>query len=967
MTRSESSQVSACVFSLALFCTGFCTGLDAVVLDQGKAAFLQQRYLFDIPSQSLSNALKEFSRVTSIQVLVNPDVLIGKQVNTLKGRYSVSEVLEKLTDPFPIQVRVLESGIVVSALNNKADDLRTGSEEEFSSEPVLEHLIVTGVRASLARSLDIKRHEARFVDAIVAEDIVDFPDLNVGEALQRIAGITISRSFGEGRQVSLRGLPAEFSRVTINDSTAVSGNPGREFDFDIFPSELFGQVEVYKSPSADLTEGGLAGTINLRTLRPFDYSGFNFSLSAKAAQYDLISDTEPRLSFQVSNTFNDKWGALFSASYSDTSVRVDLAEGFSFSAIDADLDGDGTNEVSGVDIPLLPRALVEVSDRQRLGMVGSLQFLPSKRVNAVIDFVYSKVEQDRQRYSIDGFLFDNPIPISLDVEGNLAVAGVFDDVSQRTENVIDHQDSDFFLAHFKANWQITNRFNAGIKLNCSWAREESPLELRYVYEARGRFFYDLTGDSRIPAFGSPDFSVTDASVFNLDQIRFSAFENRDRECSGRADLEYSYRDYGLDSIALGIEYRERNKDRQRFRSRIGGGDNPPSLVPVAREFPFNNFLGGRGGSGVPDEFVVVDFDAAQAELVPDNFRPPQDFGDSFSIQERVLGGYIKAGFQGKWMSKRLRGDFGMRIVGTDQISRGFRVVNGVLSPIVDRQSYLDILPSVNLMLDLDTNLLLRMAASRAITRPTLTDISSSQRVSPTERLVTIGNPDLDPFRAFQTDLSLEWYFEENSLLALTLFYKDIESFITEVQSVEPLLDVGLIDDNGDDVSGEDFVVTRVINGEGATLTGLELAFQHPLSWLPAPFDGLGVQANYTYADSSATVRINGEALNERLPGQSPNSFNLVAYYETNQFSARIAHAWRDTFVSSIQSGRVRRQQQSGQLDFSLRYELNDQLSLTFEGLNLASENSYVFENTPDRSIRYSDIGRFFLLGIQLSI
>ena len=178
------------------------------------------------------------------------------------------------------------------------------------AEPVIEEIVVVAsYRDRLAASIDLKRRATAFRDSIVAEDIGKFPDLNLAEALQRISGVAISRDNGEGQQVTVRGLGPEFTRVHLNgmsiSSSAIGGTDqgsrGREFDFDIFPSELFTRIDIEKSPLASQEEGGIAGRMNLRTVKPFDYDGFTVSASGQAGYSELADKTDPRLHALVSN------------------------------------------------------------------------------------------------------------------------------------------------------------------------------------------------------------------------------------------------------------------------------------------------------------------------------------------------------------------------------------------------------------------------------------------------------------------------------------------------------------------------------------------------------------------------------------------------------------------------------------------------------------------------------------------
>lgn len=193
----------------------------------------------------------------------------------------------------------------------------------------LDTVTVTGYRQSLQKSLDEKRYSTEQVDAIYAEDIGKFPDQNLAESLQRIAGVSIDREGGEGQRISIRGLGSDFTRVRLNGlealATAGNGSSGvnrsRGFDFNTFASELFSQVKVNKTQSAQMDEGSLGSTVDLRGSRPFDFDGFQASASAQAGYSELAKDYDPRVSALVSNTWaDDRFGALLSASYSKRNV-----------------------------------------------------------------------------------------------------------------------------------------------------------------------------------------------------------------------------------------------------------------------------------------------------------------------------------------------------------------------------------------------------------------------------------------------------------------------------------------------------------------------------------------------------------------------------------------------------------------------------------------------------------------------
>ena len=198
-------------------------------------------------------------------------------------------------------------------------------------------VIITGFRASIESALTTKREDAGIVDAIRSEDIAKFPDTNLAESLQRIPGVVIDRDAGEGRNITVRGLGADFTRVRINgiEALATTGgtdssggnNRSRGFDFNVFAAELFNSITVRKSASADVDEGSLGATVDLATIRPFDLKGFTASASVKGRYNDLVGKADPRVAFLIGDTWaNRTVGAVFSAAFSKRRL---WEEGFS--------------------------------------------------------------------------------------------------------------------------------------------------------------------------------------------------------------------------------------------------------------------------------------------------------------------------------------------------------------------------------------------------------------------------------------------------------------------------------------------------------------------------------------------------------------------------------------------------------------------------------------------------------------
>ncbi|MDP3079589.1 MAG: TonB-dependent receptor [Brevundimonas sp.] len=354
------------------------------------------------------------------------------------------------------------SGLAVAlslGLGVGAAAAQTAPPQEEASE--IDEIVVTGFRASLTAGLDAKRRDANVIDVIVAEDIADFPDLNLAESIQRVPGVAIDRDAGEGRSITVRGLGSDFTRTRINgmEAQATAGgtdssggaNRGRGFDFNVFASELFSRITVRKTAAAETEEGSLGATVDLQATRPFDYDGFTMAASFQGGYNDLSESWSPRTAFLISDRFgeNDQFGALFSVAYSE---RDSLEEGFSSvrwapaaapgatnsggfcspvgvapvnpsgtangaSAANcatgvarpantaANIAAYNTANQANVFIPRLPRYGRLSHTQERLGVTGAFQWRPADSTLFSVDVLYSKLDATRQEDFLESLSF----------------------------------------------------------------------------------------------------------------------------------------------------------------------------------------------------------------------------------------------------------------------------------------------------------------------------------------------------------------------------------------------------------------------------------------------------------------------------------------------------------------------------------------------------------------------------------
>ena len=351
--------------------------------------------------------------------------------------------------------------------------------QDDNYEGVLEEVVVKGFRASLQQAVALKRDAVNSRDSIVNEDIGKMPDLNLAEAIQRVPGVAIAREGGEGRNISLRGLGTQFTRVTLNGMevpSSVGGldssggvNRGRTFDFNVFSAELFNRIDINKSSTASIEEGGIAGTVEMYTARPFDLPGFRATVSGQLGYNDLSEKTDPRLTATISNTNDDEtFGWLISAAYTERTVYQDGFGTVRWAIPDRDFAGNNTSlsdeELHSLWYPRLPRQDSFRHTQDRLGLSGVLQFRPSDDLEMGFSLVHSDFNADVDAYNSFaqfrrnagwGYPAITPNSVTLDSSGDYAVAGNFDGVGLRTESrqQADETQFDQYVGDFKYDTQ----------------------------------------------------------------------------------------------------------------------------------------------------------------------------------------------------------------------------------------------------------------------------------------------------------------------------------------------------------------------------------------------------------------------------------------------------------------------------------------------------------------------------------
>lgn len=891
-------------------------------------------------------------------------------------------------------------------------DVVHGQESETSAD--IEEVIVIGFRQSQEVSLGIKRENVNFVDAIVAEDIGKLPDTNVAEALQRVSGVAIERSRGEGDFVSIRGLGPEFVRATINGRTMVSAtesfdstlngafqrSTGRETNFDVLPSEIVSALTVFKSTSAEQVEGGIGGVVDIKTASPLDM-GQTFAGSYESFYSDFSEEWTPRMSgFASWEDDTGTFGGLISVAYSQREIREDRGNSFgyandgTFGAPDFhDTNGDGTGDLRGTVFPFTSNSESFLESRDRTTFNGTLQWRPDDTLNVVVEMLHTvrNVNHDESQAIVlaqplgtgtvntDGSLqliglqarndsarsYTAPFPFNIEVVGD---EQVFDDTLTTIGVGVEKQ---------LPNWILSGDF--------AYADAGGDFEFRravIVHTNPVLYNVDLAGGyvRTTPAAGTNLRDPTSYVTRNTDIVDRT---NDDQEIAWQFDAERILENPFLSSVKFGVRWRSREKEvnDDRYQGTPAGPDGTPIQVPFTGDYYYgiSGFLDGRGAGYNYSDVPFPRFDSwfnvvSRAAAGLDSGYGVLQFNglQSFGVDESTFATYIQLDFAGSIGEFPLLGNVGLRFVSTEQdvtgyvtpftlVQSGDNIVNirfedAPPAPFTLSESYRNVLPSANFRLALSDEVFVRVATSSSLTRPTFGDLSPELNINSTQLTASAGNPALTPYLATNFDLGIEWYLGTASAFHAGYFYKQIDDYIAGVTNL-----------NTQAPGGGDVVFRSVGQPQNvgeAELNGFEIGFQQALEHLPPPFDGLGFVANVTTTDNSAEFDDSGEE--SEFPGVSEMSYNLTVYYDKGPLNARIAYSYRDDFLllPSNVFARETYVNDYGQIDAGLNYRLRENITLFAEAINLNDSNARYYVDNEDRPLTLSQIGRRFGVGIR---
>ena len=842
-----------------------------------------------------------------------------------------------------------------------------------SSADAAQTVTVTGYRASLQRAMEVKRNANSIVDAISAEDIGKFPDTNAAESLAHLPGIAVDRLYGEGEKVSINGTDPALNRVLVNGQTIASGdwggNPsdtsGRTFNYTLLSPEIIGLMEVYKSPEARIDEGSIGGTVIINTRKPLDLPTNTLRGSLGYGYNDRSGVANPRGSVLYSwkNDSND-FGIIATASHDKQTLSQAGIEFFGYTTgagIPSTATVTGSGDVATARMPVAIDSDYFQQVRERDGLQAAAQWKPNARLEFNLTGVYIKGKYNNYseaRYvcpgcgdadKITAVTVNNGLITAATVtagagNGNQPYAEL--DANYR-KSVVTTKSLNLRNDYKDDDWTLTTQLGS----TTAGGGKNPEYLMKYLLSSGGYSFnygpkmagvvYDNGTASN---WGLPANTSTvpgDSSIggqYQAGGIYYSV--SHDKENYGQVDFSHDLELGPLTKMLFGVKRIQHDNGNTARGNRI----NTTSAITL------DQFGNGTAPSGLYDGLNVSGdiknwSTADLGDVISYLNGQPQgafntDYGSTFDVKEKTNDLYSQFDYE----TGALRGNFGVRYINTGDDATYFLTTDGgtTYTPTTTHTSYGKFLPSFNAAYEIDKTKTVRFSIAKVVARPRYSDLAGATNLDLQKLTGSGGNPHLKPYESTNLDLAGEWYFAKDSMLGAEVFYRDVTNYVVSVA-------------NDQVINGATYSISSPVNASSAKVKGLSLMYQQDL-WY-----GLGFQTNYTYATADTAQGLN-------LPYLSHNTVNVIPYFESGPFSARMVYSWRSQYFTAI--GRLNSQDftdQYKQLDLSASYQITKNLGVSASATNILDETYYQYSGTKDAPTAFYKNGRTFLVGLNYKL
>ena len=828
----------------------------------------------------------------------------------------------------------------------------------------IENVVVYGQASSTAAALNQQRAADIVSSVLSSDDFGQLPDANLSEALQRMPGVFLERDQGEGRFVGIRGIDPALNATSINGVTLTAPeNDTRAVALDVIPSELLETLIVKKSFTPDMEPEGVGGSIEVKSFSAFDRKGRSFRFKTELNHNQLEVTASPKISARFSNRLSvldgrDNFGIAASASWYDRSFGSENVEtdGGWF----ADLETEDGTEFKGAEE--IEQRNYEVN-RTRFGAAFNLDYRPADNSEYYLRLLYSEFGDQEYRNRTE-YKFDKG-----DAIRGSDTSAYWEDANME-RSLKDRYETQQILSLIAGGEQRVRDWNVKYSFGLSQSGEDEPGRLDTTFKLKNvDLGYNTIGNVPELFAGA---EANDPNEFELDEIVTEDNTTSDDQFSLQTDWKRAFSfDNSKATLKFGGKLRRREKENDLEIAIYSGFPGDPTMTDFVQN-GLSYTLGDFGPALDAGKITAyIHNNKSQFERDDEDTAISSSVGD-YSMQEDVNAFYVMS----KYSRDRLRVVYGVRMEWTSFSAHGQSVIfdnvasdgDPVFNGVAGEVEYSNVLPSVNARFAFSDDLILRGAYFQTIARPSFGDLSPGGEIEfeeddgETEFKAELGNPSLDPLLATNFDVSLEYYDVGIGLLAGGFFYKQISDFFVYA-------DVAAITDLSPFVGGttvDKAELISPINGDTASITGIELTWMKKFNTLPAPWNGLLLASNLTLSDSEATLALRDSAI--PMPKQSDMVFNLSLGYETSKLSVRIAVTSKSEALVALEDFEDPEfdvfQSAHTQFDFSIKYYPAERWQIYLDGNNLTDEPLYRYFKGTDYNAQYEEYGTTYALGWQ---
>ncbi|MDC8831913.1 TonB-dependent receptor [Alteromonas gilva] len=915
-----------------------------------------------LPAQSLDKALVAFARATNQTLVYDPTVVSHYEAPALTRPSSIRAGLQQLLSQSPLQVKAFANGWIITGVKQTTASVQP--QKVASSASVMEEVTVT---ASYSDSLTKARQQKRFApqsqEIVMATDIAEFPALNIADALNRTPGVSVERDRGEALFVSIRGLPTQFNTLSVNglpiaanENVRTSEQYGRRFHYDILPAELVARVEVNKTSMASNFAGAMGGSVNISTYRPLTLGKQQFAFKAMSSESPLAGYRDPRVSV-LGNWVNssDSLGVMIAATYAERHVRQDRVLSFDW----ATEDGNSIGKQGDIYYTPNIRPTQEQEARYRFGLSAAVdwQRSPNQRLSLSYLGLGQSIDYDEYSYSAD---YDYTQLDSTVWDGNILTGGTTQagavQISRETAGLKDESQS-VTVDHVwrTGGWE----WQSQLGVSSATSYNDDPIKrtrLRRTGDVSLAFAYDRQHPSAIPSIDYGNIDLLAASDFPGRRLEWR--ENTINDSQHFANFHFTKAlDWaGFTGLEAGLLIQRHERKYRRRDVIFTAGIEDQYFAPSAFFTNNGEFLDNLSHP-LPRQWLVphqaVFWSTIDEQALRRMAPTRSDLFNSYRVVENTNSTFVQLNFD----YPSVWGNLGARLVNTAQSSHGYFVETSdasTLTPVSFTSDYYHFLPAANITVGVSPAWQLRGSISRALSRPDLPDLAPRLTLNSGDDLTAKGgNPYLQPIQAWQFDLGVERYTRGNGLIALSLFYKKLDSFIQ--------YDLSQLT-----VNQKSYLLQGKSNGGNASVYGVELTYQDAFNPFLQARHQLGYNLNLTLTGSNATYQQDNQQWEDALEGVAKQTFNAEIYYETAQWAIRANYNWTSEILqqTALRNMPARYSAPFGALSLHASYKVSPQIMVFAEGMNLLdkAESDYVLNGY---FTNYTYYGRTLSAGVRM--